>query len=155
MKNYLSRLVFGLAFFAALAFVSTIKADPSGSIYNLNAFPLQQITGSPGPGTVAQPTFAATMTIGTNQENSGLVQQILGVSTVSSTCTLNAGSGGQFGQLLITICSASASGTVTYTFGTSFLPTATVAPTAGKSITVLWVADGTSWHEICRSASAQ
>ena len=131
------------------------RADASGTIYNLYAWGLQQLTGSPGPGTVAQPTFAATVTLGTNTQSSGIVQQILGVSTVSSTCTVNAGAVSPFGQVEIVICTASSSGTVTYTFGTSFLPTATVVATGGKSITVMWVSDGTNFHEICRSASAQ
>lgn len=160
MNNRFKSILLGAAVFAALLVTGLIvapklaHADPSGNIYNLPSFPLQQITGGPGPGTVSQPPFAATMTIGTNSENQGLVQQIVATSTVSSSATVNAGSGGQFGQFLVTIVTA-VGGTETITFGTSFLPTATAAPTIGKSITVCWVSDGTNWHEMCRSASAQ
>lgn len=164
MNKYSSRfgkLVLGAAImavflFAAISFSPRSAYAQSGTIYNLFEYGLQQITGSPGPGTVQQPTFGATMTLGTNTNFSGIVQQLTGSSTVQSAVTVNAGSGGQFGQYLTTICtSASGASTVTYTFGTNFLPTATVAPTTGKSITVDWVSDGTSWHERGRSASAQ
>lgn len=158
MKNRLHLLIGSviLALAAVLALTPNVaRADASGTIYNVPAFPLQQITGGPGPGTVSNPPYAATITIGTNSENQGMVQQINGVSTVSATSTVSAGTGGLFGQFLIIICSASASGNVTYTFSTSFLPTATVVATQGKSITVGWVSDGVIWHEMFRSASAQ
>lgn len=161
MKTRFPRFLLGAAFLA-VAFVLALSlpfkralADASGNIYNLYAFGLQQLTGSPGPGTVSQPPFAATITIGVNTDNQGIVQQILGKNSVSATSTVNAGGTGTFGQMLEVICTADASGTVTYTFGTSFLPTATVAATASKSITVIWTSDGTNWHEVCRSASAQ
>ena len=141
----------GLA--VSLASISSLRAADA-TVYQLNAQPLAQISGSPGAAAV-KPTFAASLTL---NQNAGMVQQLNGVSTTSATCAVTVGGAGNFGQLLIVICSADSSGTVTYTFSNAagkFLPTATAAPTAGTSITVAFVSDGTVWHEFARSASAQ
>lgn len=161
MNNRFTRILLGVSLIAALIVTGLVmspklaRADASGNIYNLYAFGLQQLTGSPGPGTVVQPTYAAAITIGTNQDNQGLVMQINANSTTSSTSTLTPGNGGQFGQMMITIISATGPGTATITFASPFKPTATAAPTTGTSITVMWVSDGNFWREMGRSASAQ
>lgn len=154
MKNRFYSLLLLVAL--VLCIFASPKANAQATVYNQPANPIAQLVG--GPGAQANiPTFAATMTISPIANGVlNAVTQLSGVSTTSSTCTLNAAAIGSFGQIWITICSASSSGTVTYTFGTNFLPTATVAATASKSITVMWVSDGVlSWHEVCRSASAQ
>jgi hypothetical protein len=137
--------------FAAALIVFAASVHAQATIYNQPAAPLAQIAGGPGA-PILHSTFAATITL---NPSLGAVHQILGVNTTSATCTVNAGQTGQFGQFLITILSADASGTVTYTLGTYFLPTATAVVTAGKSISMTWVSDGSNWHEIGRSASAQ
>ncbi len=85
----------------------------------------------------------------------GAVVRIDGDSAVSATIAATATDFRGFGAILITICRASGASTVTTTFGSGFLPTATAAPTTGKSISILWVSDGVVWREVCRSASAQ
>jgi hypothetical protein len=93
------------------------------------------------------PTFAATVALVPDVP----VQQLNGVNTTSATCTVTAGIA--YG-LLVVICKADASGTVTYTFGTGFKSTGTAAPTAGKTIVVAFIGDGTNYFEFARSASA-
>lgn len=134
----------GLA--VSLASVSYLRAQ---TIYNQPANPLAQILGGSGA-SAATPTFAATVAlpIATNA-----VVQINGVSTTSATSTLTAGVA-PFGKILVVFCKADSSGTVTYTFGTGFKPTGTAAPTAGTTIVVLFVSDGTNFFEMGRSSSA-
>lgn len=137
--------------FLAVCIAPTRGQSGSSTVYQLNPDGLAQISASPGARTLV-PTYAATSTL---NPNAGIVHQLKGDSAVSATSTWNAPSGGTFGQMLVTIVTASGAGTITVTFGTNFLPTATAAPTTGKSITVIWFSDGTSWHEAARSASAQ
>lgn len=140
--------ILGVAAIMAAGLVSTTAH--AQTIYQQPAASVAQLVGGPGA-PVNQPTYAATMTIPISLP----VLEINANSATSATSTVNAGAVGTFGQLLITIITASGSGTATITFGTNFLPTATAAPTTGKSITVAWVSDGTVWHEFSRSASAQ
>lgn len=142
--------LFALVFAVLALFSSAFAQGGPSSIYNLPAEPLHQISG--GPGAMAyQPTYAAAVVIDPSQ---GITCKLNGVSGTSATCTVTTPNVGGFGQFLVTICAA-AGGTVTYTFSGNWLPTATVAPTIGKSISVLWVSDGTVWRELSRSASAQ
>ena len=134
------------------------------TVYQLLANPLAQMSGSPGA-LFNVPTYASTMTIaplspisvgGNGSMNS--YTQINGNSATSSTCTVSTPTpSSNPGQQWTIIFTASGSNTVTFTLSTpQFLPTATVAPTTGKSISVFFVSDGnTAWHEVARSASAQ
>lgn len=150
MKKYIASLL-TLALLS-FALVSTVKAQSGqNTVYQLNPDGLAQISGTANA-RILQPTFSATMSV---NPNLGIYHKFLGVNTTSATSTVSAAGPGQFGQMLVTQCAADASGTVTYTFSTNFLPTATVAATASKSITVLWFSDGIAWHECARSASAQ
>ena len=130
------------------------------TVYQLLANPLAQMSGSPGA-LFNQPTYAATMTIAPLSTANGAMNsytQINGNSTTSSTCTVSTPTpSANPGQQWTIIFTASGSNTVTFTLSTpQFLPTATVAPTTGKSISVFFVSDGnTAWHEVARSASAQ
>ena len=149
MKTF-SRLLLlsaSVALFACSSFAQQTVYNITGGAAN----GLQQISGGPSAGAL-QPTFAATIAL---NPNLGIVQKFAGVSTTSATCTVTTANPGQFGQMLITQCAADSTGTVTYTFSTNFLPTATVAATASKSLSVLWFSDGIAWHELARSASAQ
>lgn len=147
----ISRLLFLVAASVAL-FIASASAQQT--VYNITggaANGLQQISGGPSAGAL-QPTFSAAVAL---NPNLGIVHKLNGVNTTSSTCTVTTANPGQFGQLMITQCAADSTGTVTYTFSTNFLPTATVAATASKSLSVLWFSDGIAWHELSRSASAQ
>lgn len=134
---------------AVFALVSPAFAQDT--IYNVPPQPLQQLAGGP-TARAAVPTFGAIITV---NPNITLVHTLNGVSTVSAAATVNCPGTGGYGQFMILMCKASASGTVTYTFSQNFLPTATAAPTASKAITVFFVSDGTVWREVSRSASAQ
>lgn len=138
----------------ALALAAALFAYSQATIYNQPANAIAQHFGGPGASPYI-PTFAATITISPIGVSA---VQFKGVNTTSSTCTVSAGDDGNWGQQLITVCSADSTGTVTYTFSSAannFLPTGTVVATASKSISVLWWSDGSVWHEVSRSASAQ
>lgn len=137
--------------FAAAFAVCALVANAQPTIYNQPPETLAQISGGPSA-PVNKPTYSATMTLDTTMQR-GAIHQILGVNATSPTATLNAASGGQFGQLLITIISDT--GGITLTYGTNFKSTGTVNPTNGKSIVVAFVSDGTFFREFSRSASAQ
>lgn len=146
MKNFLRPL------FAAILWVAlALAAYAQDTIYNVPAQGAHQLFAGPAARAL-KPTFAATIAI---NPNLGTVHQLSGVNTTSATSTVSTTNVGTFGQLMIVICSADSTGTVTYTFSTNFLPTATVAATASKAITVVFVSDAVAWHEVCRSASAQ
>ena len=81
--------------------------------------------------------------------------RIDGDSAVSATLAITTPDFRGFGAWYLTCVRASGVGTVTATFGSGFKPTATVAPTTGTAISVLWWSDGTVWREVARSASAQ
>lgn len=150
MKN-ISRLLFAAILTVALF---SIPAFAQQTVYNITggaANGLQQISGGPSAQPL-QPTFAATVAI---NPNLGIVHKIAGVNTTSATCTVSTANVGQFGQVMIVQCAADSTGTVTYTFTTNFLATATVAATASKAISVIFFSDGIAWHELARSASAQ
>ena len=119
------------------------------TVYGLNADSLGQISATPGA-PVTKPTFAAAVAIA---DRTGIVHELDGVNSTSATCAVTS-SGGTYGQLLIVPCKADASGTVTYTFGSGFKSTGTAAPTAGKTIVVAFISDGTNFFEFARSASA-
>lgn len=110
-----------------------------------------QMTGSgaPVPGTVS-PTFAAAVVLDAVLNYSTYVR-MLGVSTVSSTCTLTTTNAAPIGARLAVSCEASASGTVTYTFSTGFKVSATAAATLSTAMTVSFVGNGTNWVESGRS----
>jgi len=83
----------------------------------------------------------------------GGVQQIAGKNSVASATTVTcanppAGAGNGPSGLLLLILSADSSGTVTYTFGTGFRVTGTVAVTASKNIVMQFVSDGTNWNQV-------
>jgi hypothetical protein len=112
---------------------------------------LAQLGGAPGsPANVVAGAAALVL-----NPNDGAVVRIDGDSAVSATIAITTPNFRGFGGFLVTIINASGAGTVTATFGSGFLPTATVAPTTGKAISVLWVSDGIVWREVARSASAQ
>lgn len=112
---------------------------------------LAQIGGLPmAPGNIVAGAAALVL-----DPNGGSTVRIDGDSAVSATIAITTPNFRGFGANYITIVRASGAGTVTATFGSGFLPTATVAPTTGKSISVLWVSDGVVWREVSRSASAQ
>lgn len=134
----------GLA--VSLASISSLHAQ---TVYNQPANPLAQILGGPGA-SAATPTFAATVAL---PVTNNAVVQLNGVSTTSATSTLTSGAA-PFGKTLVVVCKADSSGTVTYTFGTGFKSTGTAAPTAGTTIVVLFVGDGTNFFEVARSSSA-
>ena len=149
MKN-ISRIFSLLLSVVILAFIFTPAAraqSGSTTVYQLKPDGLAQLTSSPGYRTLG-PTYAATMTL---DPNAGIVHQILGVATTSATCTLNAPSGGTFGQILIILVQDT--GGITLTFGTNFKSTGTVNPTTGKTIPVLFVSDGTNFREVARAAA--
>lgn len=169
MKNTTSRFV-SLLVIVLLAVIwiapSALKAAP-GSIYNANTNPLLQLSGSPGASANIV-TETATMSLqpfqpqggtsGTGNGDFNILTEVSGANSISSTSTINAGAVSPFGTIwIVTLLSNSASDSsgVTYTFGTNFKPTGTVAVSAGKSLSVLWISDGTYWREVCRSASAQ
>jgi len=76
-----------------------------------------------------------------------------GVNTTSATCAVTSASA-PFGKLLLLICKADASGTVTYTFSTGFKSTGTAAPTSSKTLVVAFVGDGSNFVEFSRTVSA-
>ena len=119
------------------------------TVFRLKADPLAQISGTDGAPAV-QPTYAAAVVIDTK---AGLVQKLNGVSTVSATCAVTAGSAGQFGQMLLLIFGDT--GGITYTLSGYFKPQATVNPTNGKVIAVLFISDGNYWYEIGARATAE
>ena len=123
----------------------------TNTAFSPNPDKVAQITGSgaPVPGTVS-PTFAATVAIDAVLNYSTYVK-MLGVSTVSSTCTLTSANVAAAGAILAVACEASASGTVTYTFSTGFKVSATAAATASTSMIVSFRSNGTYWVESGRS----
>jgi type IV secretory pathway TrbL component len=126
-------------------------AGTNNSPFTPNADKVAQLTGSgaPVPGTVS-PTFAAAVALAAVLQYSTYVR-MLGVSTVSSTCTLTTAGAAPVGAFLSVSCEASASGTVTYTFGTGFKASATAAATVTTAMTVNFRGNGTNWVEIGRS----
>ncbi len=123
----------------------------NNTAFSPNADKTAQITGSGGPvpGSVS-PTFAATVALDTVLNYSTYVR-MLGVSTVSSTCTLTSSNVAAAGAILDVACEASSSGTVTYTFSTGFKVSATAAATLSTSMTVSFRSNGTYWVEKGRS----
>ena len=109
-------------------------------------------TGQPVPGALS-PTFAATQDITSILQYSRYVE-ILGVSTVSSTCTITTSFVATPGAHLIVNVKASASGTVTATFSTGFKVVTTVAATQSTNFPVLFVSNGTAWVEVARPTAA-
>lgn len=144
-----------VAFVIALpSFLGVQSAYAQQTVYNITggaANGLQQIAGGPSAQPL-QPTFSSAVAI---NPNLGIVHKIAGVNSTSATCTVTTANVGQFGQFMVVQCAADSTGTVTYTFSTNFLPTATVAATASKSLSVIFFSDGVAWHELARSASAQ
>lgn len=119
--------------------------------FNLPINHLAQLGGAPGaPGNIVAGAAALVL-----NPSDGAAVRIDGDSAVSATIAVTTPNFRGFGALFVTCVNASGVGTVTATFGSGFLPTATVAPTTGKAITVLWWSDGVVWREIARSASAQ
>lgn len=116
------------------------------SLYNQPADVLASLLGGP-VGSNQLPTFAAAVQLDTYFP----VHQINGVNATSATCAVTGGLA-RVG-LLVVICKA-AGGTVTYTFGSGFKVTGTVAPTVGTTIALLFIGDGTNFFEVARSASA-
>lgn len=119
--------------------------------FNLPINHLAQLGGAPGaPANVVAGAAALVL-----DPSAGSVTRIDGDSAVSASIAASTPNFRGFGALWVTIINASGAGTVTATFGSGFLPTATAAPTTGKAISILWVSDGVVWREVARSASAQ
>ncbi len=134
---------------------SAINRGVTNTAFSPNPDLLAQLTGSgqPVPGSVA-PTFAATMAIEPTLQSSRYVE-IKGVSTVSATVTITTAFVANPGALLIVNVQASASGTVTATFGTGFKATGTVAATASTNFPVAFVASSSgNWVELARPTAA-
>ncbi len=123
----------------------------NNTAFSPNADKTAQMTGSgqPVPGSIS-PTFAATVSLDAVLNYTTYVR-MLGVSTVSSTCTLTSSNVAGSGARLSISCEASASGTVTYTFGTGFKPSTTAAATLSTAMTVNFISNGTNWVEVSRS----
>jgi hypothetical protein len=117
----------------------------SSNIFTSDPNVLAALTGRGSPNLVA-PTYAASMTI---DPSAGLFQQLV----LTGNATLTPLNGGKPGQLLVLEIQASG-GTRTATFASVFKSTATAAPTIGASILVAFMSDGTSFKEVCRTASA-
>ncbi len=110
-------------------------------------------SGGPVPGAIS-PTFAATQDISAILQYSRYVE-INGVSTVSSTTTISTTTVCLPGAQLIVNIKASASGTVTATFGTGFKSTGTVAATLSTNFPVLFVSNSAGvWVEVGRPTAA-
>lgn len=109
-------------------------------------------TGQPVPGALAL-TFAALQAIAPILQYSRYVE-INGVSTVSATTTVSTTFVASPGSILIVNTKASASGTVTTTFGTGFKSTGTCAATASTNFPVHFVSNGTAWVEVARPTAA-
>lgn len=119
-----------------------------------NADIVAQMTGSgqPVPGAISL-TYSATQAIAPILLYSRYVE-INGVSTVSTTTTVTTSFVATPGAQLIVNVLASASGTVTATFGTGFKTTATVAATASTNFPVTFVSNGVNWVEVARPTAA-
>ena len=109
-----------------------MKIRPSGALFA--AIGVLSLAACGSGGTAAGPSAGATTRVDAD-------------SAVSATQAITTPNFRGFGAIWLTIIRASGAGTVTATFGAGFLPTATVAPTTGKSITVGWVSDGVVWRE--------
>lgn len=125
----------------------------NNTAFSPNADMTAQITGSgqPVPGTLA-PTYVASgstdITAILQYSRYVEITTATGNSTVISSFVSTDG-----GRLVISIAN-DASGARTITFGTGFRSTGTVVGTASKVILVEFVSDGSTWNELCRSASA-
>lgn len=118
------------------------------TVFRLRTNGLAQISGTDGA-PVVQPAYAAVMTLNTRE---AIVQQILGVAATSAICTINAASGGSFGQSLLLILADT--GGVTYTLGTNFKTAGgTINPTTGKKVVVEFLSDGVNFYDIGRSTA--
>ncbi len=121
--------------------------------FNPDIVAQQSGSGGPVPGAIS-PTFAATQDISAILQYSRYVE-IAGVSTVSSTTTINTTTVCLPGSQLIVNIKASASGTVTATFGTGFKSTGTVAATLSTNFPVLFVSNSAGvWVEVGRPTAA-
>jgi hypothetical protein len=118
------------------------------AIYNLNADPLAQLSGS-GNSIVYLPAYATSLALDPTQ---GALCQV--ITTAAGNSTFTASSLGKFGQNWTIEVANDAGGARTITFSTGFRATATVVGTASKSILVEFVSDGTVWKESGRSAAA-
>jgi hypothetical protein len=99
-------------------------------------------------GPVNQPTYAATMTL---DPTTGPYLQV--ITTAIGAATLNAASGGYYGQEWEIEIANDAGGARTITFGTNFRPSATVVGTASKSIIVRFRSNGVAWLETHRGVA--
>ena len=97
------------------------------------------------------PTYAATIAI----DPTVLSPSVLITTTAAvGNATLTAASIGPFGQLLLLQINNDAGGARTITFSTGFRSTGTVVGTQSKAICLIFMSDGTTFNEVCRSASA-
>ena len=109
-------------------------------------------TGQPVPGALSL-TYSATQSIEPILQYSRYVE-INGVSTTSAACTVTSAFVATPGARLIINTKASASGTVTTTFGTGFKSVSTCAATASTNFPVEFVSNGTAWVEVARPTAA-
>ena len=89
------------------------------------------------------------MTIDVTQ---GVTCEVITTSAVGNA-TLNASSGGTFGQNLVVLIANDSGGARTITFGTNFRPTGTVVGTGSKTISVEFQSNGVSFFETGRSTA--
>ena len=130
---------------------NTQSRGVNNTAFSVNPDKLACLVGSGGPSPgVLSPTFAAAVVLDSILNYSNYVR-ILGVSTVSSTCSITTTNVALEGALLSVMCQASSSGTVTYTFSTGFKVSATAAATLSTAMTVNFRSNGTNWIEVSRS----
>lgn len=97
------------------------------------------------------PTYAATVAIDPTVQS-----PVVTINTTSAVgnATLTTASAGPLGQFLIIQINNDAGGARTITFSTGFRATGTVVGTASKAFCLIFISDGITFNEYCRSASA-
>lgn len=91
-------------------------------------------------------TYAATITL-----QVGMPRLHITTTTAAvGNSTINASLGGMKGQILQILITNDATANRTITFGTNFLPNATLVGTTSKSAIVSFVSNGTAFYEFAR-----
>ncbi len=94
-------------------------------------------------------TYSATMTIDVTYS----YHLVAGANGTSATVTFTPSAAGTAGDILIIETTATAAGTVTATFASTFHSSGTQATTLSTSSTIMFVSDGTKWNEIARTTA--
>ena len=130
-------------------------AIPSGAVLDVSA---GTVTGALGVGSVGllnlsaatAETAAATTTVDVTKTYHRIATD---GANFSGAINCAASAAGNDGDILITeFDNAASDGTTTVTFTTNFKPSATLAVLQSKYGSVTWISNGTTWHEINRSA---